>query len=195
MPIANSMGDTPHDGDSMWLSDAEIDLLLWQGAYGTLMEQADNESNRFCVDNIDNIIAKHAMNVRHNVSVVPGGHGSSLISKATFIVDPRDLVVDIADPNFRELWGWRRGVRSSKGGGKGNMQDEQHIRRILNHLKSAMKEEVDLEGEIKKFERRIESLDKEQSGNIGKDMESRTEPESGAEPESGTKQEPQTKQE
>ncbi|CBY38713.1 unnamed protein product [Oikopleura dioica] len=81
------------------LSKKEVEDLLKKGAYGALMDD-DDAAEKFCEEDIDQILAKRATTIKHD-----GGVKGSTFSKATFAgaADNR-MDIDINDPDFWEKW-------------------------------------------------------------------------------------------
>ncbi|KAG4093180.1 SNF2 family N-terminal domain-containing protein [Neocallimastix lanati (nom. inval.)] len=86
-------GNDDHSKPPSSLSPKEIEELLKRGAYGALMD--DEESVKFCEEDIDQILERRATVVRHDT-----GERSSIFSKATFSVSQNDEDVDVNDTNF-----------------------------------------------------------------------------------------------
>ncbi|ORY07424.1 hypothetical protein LY90DRAFT_207702 [Neocallimastix californiae] len=86
-------GNDDHSKPPSSLSPKEIEELLKRGAYGALMD--DEESVKFCEEDIDQILERRSTVVRHDT-----GERSSIFSKATFSVSKNDEDVDVNDTNF-----------------------------------------------------------------------------------------------
>ncbi|KAJ9062473.1 hypothetical protein DSO57_1010496 [Entomophthora muscae] len=77
---------------SSGLSKKEVEDLLKLGAYGSLLE--DGESERFCAEDIDHILARRSTVVKYD-----GNVKGSAFSKATFAAD-----TNLDDPEFWDSW-------------------------------------------------------------------------------------------
>jgi hypothetical protein len=122
------------------LSKREVETLLKKGAYGLLMEGgADDDSRRFCEEDIDQILERRTQVIKHGTDAVEAtGNATSLFSKATFAATADDYDVDLDDPNFWELWAKRlhldpKAMLQSSGG---VAVDEPRIRRQLRRVKA-----------------------------------------------------------
>lgn len=76
------------------LSKQEIEELLKKGAYGAFMD--DESSKKFCEEDIDQILERRTMVIRHDSS---SGEKGSVFAKASFQTD-RSHNVDVNDPDF-----------------------------------------------------------------------------------------------
>lgn len=124
------------------LSKREVETLLKKGAYGLLMEN-DEDSIKFCEEDIDQILARRTTVIRHEGGEAQAAEGS-IFSKASFAATADDMDIEIDDPNFWELWARRldldpRQLLSSSG----VVVDEPRIKRQARRLKG---EELNLEG-------------------------------------------------
>lgn len=132
------------------LSKGEVETLLKKGAYGLLMEGGDEDSQRFCEEDIDSILSRRTQVIRHGGASAEGGEsagagGSSLFSKATFAATADDYDIDLDDPNFWELWAKRLGMNSKDMlAGSGQSIDEPRIRRQAKRLRTASLLEIPL---------------------------------------------------
>lgn len=75
------------------LSKNDIEMLLKKGAYGAFMD--DESSNRFCEEDIDQILERRTMVIRHDKTEQTG----SMFSKASFQAD-NSHDVNVNDPDF-----------------------------------------------------------------------------------------------
>ncbi|PJF17230.1 hypothetical protein PSACC_02949, partial [Paramicrosporidium saccamoebae] len=118
------------------LSKKEVETLLKKGAYGLLMEN-DEDSIKFCEEDIDQILARRTTVIRHEGGKAQTAEGGSIFSKASFAATADDMDIDIDDPNFWELWARRldldpRQLLSSSG----VVVDEPRIKRQARRLRA-----------------------------------------------------------
>jgi hypothetical protein len=76
------------------LSKQEVEQLLKKGAYGAFMD--DESSNQFCEEDIDQILERRTLVIRHDATQEKG----SIFSKASFQADNSHADVDVNDPDF-----------------------------------------------------------------------------------------------
>lgn len=94
MDVSESSSDylnTP--GKAPALSKTEIENLLKKGAYGAFMD--DEASNKFCEEDIDQILERRTLVIRHDNTSEKG----SIFAKASFQAD-NSHTVDVNDPDF-----------------------------------------------------------------------------------------------
>ncbi|KAI0223821.1 hypothetical protein L0F63_002341 [Massospora cicadina] len=77
------------------LSKKEVEQLLKLGAYGALLD--DDESNKFCAEDIDHILERRSVVVQHE-----GHRKGTAFSKASFSTFDDDT--DLNDPDFWNKW-------------------------------------------------------------------------------------------
>lgn len=117
------------------LSKKEVETLLKKGAYGVLME-TDEDSQRFCEEDIDQILSRRTQVIRHGEDAASRPQETSLFSKATFAATADDFDIDMDDPNFWELWAKRSNLNTKELlSGAGVAVDEPRIRRQARRLK------------------------------------------------------------
>jgi hypothetical protein len=84
---------------SQGLSKDEVEDLLKKGAYGAFMD--DGAGDKFCEEDIDQILERRTMVIRHDDGDSESRKGS-MFSKATFGSSNSSANVDVNDPNFWE---------------------------------------------------------------------------------------------
>ena len=111
-PAATSTGELSHPSPT-GLDKREVEMLLKKGAYGLVMEN-DEDSLKFCEEDIDQILARRTVVVKHDNATGEGqSSGPSIFSKASFTASTEDDSVDMDDPNFWENWAKRLNTDSS----------------------------------------------------------------------------------
>ncbi|CAI8021600.1 Chromodomain-helicase-DNA-binding protein 7 [Geodia barretti] len=125
------------------LSKREIEDLLKKGAYGALMEGNDDDANRFCEEDIDQILEQRA----HVVQLESEGKGSTF-SKASFVTDESsDINVD--DPDFWQKWAEKAQLNLDDLANKDNLvldtpRQRRQVRRYGNdHLEGEIVDMID----------------------------------------------------
>lgn len=95
------LGTFNNDNDDDKPTSKEMEQLLKKGAYA-LLDDEDEETNQFCADDIDSILAK-----RTRTRVVEGTKTASWLNKAGMVVSKSKFAseggsagVDVDDPNF-----------------------------------------------------------------------------------------------
>ena len=90
---------------------ANVEMLLKKGAYGALMDEEDDESSRFCEEDIDQILSRRAVVVQST------NDEFSSFSKAKFSsnADARVDDIDINDPNFWDKFAEKAKMNVEKG--------------------------------------------------------------------------------
>ncbi|KAJ9048377.1 hypothetical protein DSO57_1035664 [Entomophthora muscae] len=78
------------------LTKKEVEELLKLGAYGALLD--DDESNKFCAEDIDHILERRSVVVQHK-----GNQKGTAFSKASFSTFDNDTT-DLNDPDFWNKW-------------------------------------------------------------------------------------------
>ncbi len=118
------------------LSKKEVEILLKKGAYGVLMDN-DEDSQRFCDEDIDQILSRRTQVIRHGGDQDANApRETSLFSKATFAATADDYDIDLDDPNFWEMWAKRLNMNPREMlSGSGQSIDEPRIRRQAKRLK------------------------------------------------------------
>lgn len=87
------------------LTRKEVEDLLKKGAYGAVMEEEDNDGNKFSEEDIETILQRRSHTVRYE-SGVPG----STFAKASFGSTTNRDDIDINDPNFWAKWAKKANV-------------------------------------------------------------------------------------
>ncbi|EDV21179.1 uncharacterized protein TRIADDRAFT_30634 [Trichoplax adhaerens] len=81
------------------LSKRDVEDLLRKGAYGALMEEDNEDSSKFCEEDIDQILERRTQVIH----IESEGKGSTF-AKASFVSSDNQDDIDIDDPNFWQKW-------------------------------------------------------------------------------------------
>jgi hypothetical protein len=95
------------------LSKVEIERLLKKGAYAAILENEnvdEDEQSKFQEEDIDQILERRAVVIRHGEETNGKPREASLFSKATFSLnEDKNNAIELDDPSFWDkyvLWIW-----------------------------------------------------------------------------------------
>ncbi|KAL9976050.1 hypothetical protein ACROYT_G013284 [Oculina patagonica] len=97
--VLQSMNTKENASNNQSLSKREIEDLLRKGAYGAIMEEENDDSSKFCEEDIDQILERRTQIIQ----IESQGKGSTF-AKASFVSSKGEEEIDIDDPDFWQKW-------------------------------------------------------------------------------------------
>lgn len=97
--VLQSMNTKENASNNQSLSKREIEDLLRKGAYGAIMEEENDDSSKFCEEDIDQILERRTQVIQ----IESQGKGSTF-AKASFVSSKGEEDIDIDDPDFWQKW-------------------------------------------------------------------------------------------